>query len=197
MSTLIIYCHPSSDSFTCLVKEAFIKGLKDSEQSYEISDLYAMRFNPVMSEREYAREAYYVDNNDIPADVKAEQEKINRADNIVFIFPNFWTSAPAMLEGWFQRVWTYGFAYGEMRMKRLNKALFLMTMGGSLSDKIRQEQFDSIKCSMVGDRMHGRAKIFEFYVFDEMTRSFDNDENRSNRVRRFCKDAYQLGKRMK
>ena len=34
-------------------------------------------------------------------DVLREQEKINRADIIVFIYPDFWTASPAMLEGWF------------------------------------------------------------------------------------------------
>lgn len=193
MNTLIIYCHPSSDSFTFLAKEALVKGLTDSGHYCEISDLYAMNFNPVMNPSEYVREAFCKDNLPIPADVLTEQEKIERADNIVFIFPNFWTSAPAMLEGWFQRVWTYGYAYGEHRMKVLDKALFLMTMGGSMEEEIRQEQVESIKCSMIGDRMHERAKECRFYVFDEMTRGYGNDENRERRIEKFCKEIYEIG----
>ena len=193
MHTLIIYCHPSDDSFTYKVKEAFVKGLCDSGKNFEICDLYKINFNPVMISKEYEREAYSLDNEKIPEDVKKEQEKIDRADNIVFIFPNFWTSAPAMLEGWFQRVWTYGYAYGEKKMKVLEKAFFLMTMGGSLKDEIRQKEVDAIKCTMINDRMYNRAKKCEFHVFDEMTRGFGNDENRAERTEKFCKMIYELG----
>ena len=65
-----------------------------------------------------------------------------------------WTSSPAMLEGWFQRVWTYGFAYGDKAsMKCLEKAIFLITMGGSLKDKVRRNQLEAMKTVMVGDRI--------------------------------------------
>ena len=120
MHILVVYCHPSKNSFTHAVKESFVKGLEDAGYSYEISDLYAENFCPVMSEDEYVREGFYQIDHPVKEDVLREQEKINRADIIVFIYPDFWTSSPAMLEGWFQRVWTYGFAYGndENREKR-------------------------------------------------------------------------------
>ena len=75
-----------------------------------------------MSEDKYVREGFYQMDRPVKEDVLREQEKINRADIIVFIYPDFWTASPAMLEGWFQRVWTYGFAYGndENREKRVN-----------------------------------------------------------------------------
>jgi len=134
MRVLIIYCHPSKNSFTYEVKEAFIKGLESAGHSYEISDLYADGFNPVMSEKEYVREGFYNLDSPVSEDVLFEQKKINEADAIVFIYPDFWTSSPAMLEGWFQRVWTYGFAYGDQpSMKCLEKVLFLITMGGSVT----------------------------------------------------------------
>ena len=53
MNVLVVYCHPSKKSFTYMVKESFIKGLQDAGHAYEISDLYDMGFNPVMSEAEY------------------------------------------------------------------------------------------------------------------------------------------------
>ena len=113
MNILVVYCHPSKNSFTHAVKESFVKGLEDAGYSYEISDLYAENFCPVMSEDEYVREGFYQMDRPVKEDVLREQEKINRTDIIVFIYPDFWTASPAMLEGWFQRVWTYGFAYGD------------------------------------------------------------------------------------
>ena len=132
MRVHVVYCHPSHDSVTHTLFESFIDGLKAGGIEYELSDLYAMDFRTDMSESEYLREGYYDDTQPIPEDITAEHEKIERADGIAFIYPVFWTEAPAKLVGWFQRVWTYGYAYGlQRRMKRLEKALMLVCMGGS------------------------------------------------------------------
>ena len=163
MRVFIVYCHPSNNSFTYTVKESFIRGLADAGHNYEISDLYADKFNPVMSEEEYLREGFYRLEDAVPEDVIREQRKINSADAIVFIYPDFWTSSPAMLEGWFQRVLTYGFAYGnESTMRILDKAVFLVTMGGSLNDEIRRVQLEAMKTVMVGDRIRNRAKKVKY-----------------------------------
>lgn len=193
MRVFVVYCHPSKNSFTHVVKESFIEGLESAGHTYEISDLYADGFNPVMSEAEYLREGFYKENEPLAEDVAREQEKINNADAIVFIYPDFWTASPAMLEGWFQRVWTCGFAYGNNpSMKQLDKALILMTMGGTLEDEIRREQVDAIKTVMVGDRIRNRVKECEVIVFDHMSRGYGNDANRELRTKEFAKQAFTI-----
>ena len=97
MNVLIVYCHPSKNSFTHAVKESFVKGLESAGHHYEISDLYAEGFNPVMSEAEYIREGFYSLETPVEEDVIREQKKINRSDAVVFIYPDFWTASPAML----------------------------------------------------------------------------------------------------
>jgi NAD(P)H dehydrogenase (quinone) len=197
MKVLIIYCHPSKNSFTYEVKEAFIKGLESAGHSYEISDLYADGFNPVLSEKEYIREGFYNLDSLVAEDVLFEQKKINEADAIVFIYPDFWTSSPAMLEGWFQRVWTYGFAYGDTpSMKCLEKALFLITMGGSLKDKVRRDQLDAMKTVMVGDRIRNRAKTCEVYAFDEMTRGYGNKAYRDENAGKYLREVFEIAQQI-
>jgi NAD(P)H dehydrogenase (quinone) len=197
MKVLIIYCHPSKNSFTYEVKEAFIKGLESAGHSYEISDLYADGFNPVLSEKEYIREGFYNLDSLVAEDVLFEQKKINEADAIVFIYPDFWTSSPAMLEGWFQRVWTYGFAYGDNpSMKCLEKALFLITMGGSLKDKVRRDQLDAMKTVMVGDRIRNRAKTCEVYAFDEMTRGYGNEAYRDENAGKYLREVFEIAQQI-
>ena len=143
------------------------------------------------------REGFYDLAKEIPEEIKKEQEKINQADSIVFIYPVFWTEAPAALTGWFQRVWTYGFAYGENpTMKKLQKALFLVVMGGSLLDGVRLSQVEAMRTVMLGDRINNRAESSEMVVFDEMTRGYDNEENRVNRGNEFLTQAYHLGLEM-
>ena len=97
MKVFIVYCHPSEDSFTKSMCDAFIKGIVDSGNEYIISDLYKMGFQTDMTEKEYLRAANYRNTPDVAADVMAEQEKINSADAIAFIYPVFWTEAPAKL----------------------------------------------------------------------------------------------------
>ena len=75
MKVLIIFCHPSKDSFTYEVKEAFIKGLESAGHSYEISDLYADGFNPVMSEQEYIREGFYNLDSPVAEDVLLSRKR--------------------------------------------------------------------------------------------------------------------------
>ena len=193
MKVLIVYCHPSKNSFTYEVKETFIKGLESAGHTYVISDLYADGFNPVMSENEYIREGFYNMDSPVAEDVLLEQKKINEADVIAFIYPDFWTSSPAMLEGWFQRVWTYGFAYGDQpSMKCLEKALFLITMGGSLKDEIRRDQLEAMKTVMVGDRIRNRAKTCEVYAFDEMTRGYGNNANRDEKAGKYLRKVFDI-----
>lgn len=180
------------------MRDAFIKGLAEAGHDIEVSDLYAMKFDPVFSETEYRREAFYRADMPVPSDVIAEQRKINSADVIAFIYPVFWTECPALLTGWFQRVWTYGFAYGSApAMKQLDKALFLVTMGGSMKDTVRLEQIEAMKTVMIGDRIHDRAKSAEMVVFDEMTRGYGNDNNRAERIKSFTQQAYTIGLTLK
>ena len=194
-NVLIVYCHPSRNSFTNVVKDSFVKGLEEAGHNYQISDLYAEKFNPVMTEDEYLREGFYHLEAPVAEDVIAEQEKINASDVIVFIYPDFWTASPEMLEGWFQRVWTYGFAYGDHpTMKVLEKAIFLITMGGSLTDEIRRSQLEAMKTVMVGDRIRNRAKSCEVIAFDQMTRGYGNDKNRDERIEKFSVKAFELAK---
>ena len=166
MKVFIVYCHPSEDSLTRILRDEFIKGIVDSGNEYVLSDLYKMGFKTDMTEEEYLRDAYYRDMPDVADDVVAEQEKINSSDAIVFIYPVFWTEAPAKLVGWFDRVWSYGFAYGNKTMKLLDKGLVLCSAGNSVD---RLEQFGllgSMKKVMFGDRLINRVKQTEFVVFD-------------------------------
>jgi len=172
MNVFIVYAHPSEDSFTKCVRESFIKGLETAGHTYVLSDLYKMGFQTDMSEDEYLREANYNLDAPLPDDVIAEQNKINASDAIVFIYPVFWTEAPAKLVGWFDRVWTFGFAYdNENRsMKLLEKALVICVAGRGLYHLTEFGHYDAMKTVMIGDRIFDRAKNKKFIVLDAMSK---------------------------
>lgn len=191
MNVFIVYCHPSEDSFTKHMCEAFIKGITDSGNEYIISDLYKMGFQTDMTEEEYLRDANYRNTPNVAKDVLVEQEKINSADAIAFIYPVFWTEAPAKLVGWFDRVWSYGFAYGEKTMKVLDKAISLCSAGNPIERLEEYGLLDSMKRVMLGDRLFERAKKMEFIVFDSTSRE---NELREKNWDANLQKAYKIGK---
>ena len=171
MRVFIVYAHPSEDSFTREVRDSFIAGLESAGHCYVLSDLYKMNFKSDMSEDEYLREAYYRRELPVPADVVAEQEKINSCDAIVFIFPLFWTDAPAKLVGWFDRVWTYGFAYGENRaMKQLEKGLVIVSAGNTMEYFHQTGILGALEKVMLYDRLFDRVKEKELVILDATSR---------------------------
>lgn len=190
MKVFIVYCHPSEDSFTGAMRDAFIEGVTDSGNEYVLSDLYRMGFKTDMTEDEYLRDAYYRTAPDVADDVLAEQEKVNSSDAIVFIYPVFWTEAPAKLVGWFDRVWSFGFAYGERTMKTLEKAVVLCSAGNSIERLEQLGLLESKKRVMPGDRISDRAKESEFVVFDNTSRENDlREKNWDENLRK----AYEIG----
>ena len=195
MKVFVVYAHPSNNSFTYLAKEKFLAGLTDAGHSYIISDLYAMDFKETFTEQEYMREAFYREDLPLPEDVLMEQRKCVEADAIAFLYPVFWTEAPAKLVGWFQRVWTYGFAYGEApSLPVFKKAMFLVTMGGSLKDSVRQEEVKAMETVMLLDRINTRAEVKRMVVFDEMTRGYDNEGSREEHMVKFLEQSYEIGR---
>ena len=192
MKVLIVYAHPSGDSFTRHALDSFKSGLEAAGHTYILSDLYAMGFETDMSEAEYIREAHYRGGEPVPADVMAEQDKINQSDAIAFIYPVFWTEAPAKLVGWFDRVWTYGFAYGARTMKQLEKGLVICVTGHALKDLEAYGHLNSMKTVMLGDRLFDRVKSKDMIVLDDMSRL--DMEARQRNWEAHLKTAYEAGR---
>ena len=191
MKAFIVYCHPSEDSFTRNVRDAFIKGITDAGNEYILSDLYKDQFKTDMTEAEYLRDAYYRNTPEVADDVLAEQAKINASDAIVFIYPVFWSEAPAKLVGWFDRVWSYGFAYGERTMKTLEKGLILCSAGNPLERLEQIGILDSMKKVMLVDRLSDRVRQAEFIVFENTSRE---SELREKNWEKYLRTAYKKGR---
>jgi NAD(P)H dehydrogenase (quinone) len=171
MKVFIVYAHPSEDSFTRYARDRFTGGLQSAGHSCVISDLYKMQFKTDMNEDEYLREAFYRREAPVPGDVLAEQKKINSCDAIAFIFPLFWSDAPAKLVGWFDRVWTYGFAYGEnRRMKQLEKGLVICSAGNTMEYFRRTGILAALEKVMLDDRLFDRVKTKELIILDGTSR---------------------------
>ena len=194
MQVFIVYAHPSEDSFTREVRDSFIAGLKNAGHNYILSDLYRMNFITDMSEAEYQREAYYQKDTPVPHDVICEQEKVNSSDAIAFVFPLFWSDAPAKMVGWFDRVWTYGFAYGENRsMKQLEKGLVICSAGNTMEYFINTGILGALEKVMLEDRLFDRVKEKELIILDGTSRESPlREQNKQKHLKR----AFNIGAKM-
>ena len=106
---LIVYCHPSKTSHSFRILEHVKKTLSRQKQAFEVIDLYEEKFNASFSETEYQRIREKIRETD--DDVKALQEKISKANTLIFIYPVWWYTMPARLKGFIDRFFSSGFAY--------------------------------------------------------------------------------------
>ena len=191
MNVFIVYCHPSKTSFTYEILQSFMRGLHDAGHKTTLSDLYEMDFRTDLTEEEYLRETHYRADLPLCDDVIAEQKKLEAADAVVFVYPVFWTEAPAKLVGWFDRVWSCGFAYADCNMKTLDKALFLACAGKTLQSLEETGNKQAMETVMLGDRINQRAKEKSMVFFDGITHY---DEEQSARMKPIhLETAYKLG----
>ena len=127
---------------------------------YKISDLYKMNFQSDMTENEYMRERLL--NLDIPIseDVYEEQKKIENTDCIIFLYPVWWSDCPAKLKGWFDRVYSVGYAYGHSnkgnKMKTIKYGISLCTAGHSNTFLDKIGIAESMRNVMIDDRLGKR-----------------------------------------
>lgn len=100
---LIIYAHPDEKSFNHAVLQTVTEVFIKHKTEFTTLDLYKDGFNPVLSLEELKGESR-------DATLKY-RELITRATSLVFIFPVWWFRAPAIMEGFFDKVFVPGFAY--------------------------------------------------------------------------------------
>jgi NAD(P)H dehydrogenase (quinone) len=157
----IVFAHPSQKSFTYCVLQAFAAGLREAGHTFEIGDLYAMDFQTDMDLAQYERETSFDPSLPVPADVELEQRRIDQADALTFVYPVWWSDCPAKLKGWFDRVWTLGYAYsyenGEHAASSIKatKALVICTAGHPVEHLEKIGIAPSMRCVMLGDRLRG------------------------------------------
>lgn len=143
MNVLIVYAHPEPRSFNAALKDAAVAALTQAGHQVQVSDLYAMNFNPVAHPSEFPERAnpehfhlqreqrHAAQTGRIAPDVAAEHAKLLWADLIIFQFPLWWGSMPAIMKGWVDRVFSVGTIYGrETYAIRGKRALLSVTLSG-------------------------------------------------------------------
>jgi putative NADPH-quinone reductase len=120
MRVLVVYSHPVETSFNASLHRDVVATLKTAGHEVDDCDLYAEGFDPVMRREE--RLGYHeVPKNREP--VRAYVERLERAEALVLCFPIWCFGLPAMLKGWFDRVFMPGVAFDFSDPRRVRPAL--------------------------------------------------------------------------
>jgi len=167
MNIFIVYAHPSKTSYTHKVLNKIIDALKKENYNIELSDLYAMNFRSDMSEEEYEREGFVKTHLQLPSDILEEHRKIDCADCILFLYPVWCSDCPANLKGWFDRVYSVGYAYHDSelpQMKTIKYGLVVCTAGhpNDFLNEIGIAQ--SMQIVMLNDRLGTRFENKEMLI---------------------------------
>lgn len=148
MHCLIVLAHPEPRSFNSQLAQVAVETMKSMGHTVELLDLYGNDFDPREALRHYVNPAepkyfnamdeqrHAVNSGTLPSEIKHALEQLDRADLVLFQFPLWWWSMPAILKGWLDRVLVWGGAYtstkrydrGHFRGKR---ALLSVTVGAS------------------------------------------------------------------
>ncbi|MFE6778532.1 NAD(P)H-dependent oxidoreductase [Streptomyces sp. NPDC057702] len=123
MKALWLTAHPESRSLNGSLHRDGVQHLLDQGHEVRTSDLYAMTFDPVVRAGDFshpdgerllvgdaAQRAF--ERGALSPDIRAEHDKLSWADTLVVQFPLWWYGMPAILKGWFDRVFVAGFAFG-------------------------------------------------------------------------------------
>lgn len=160
--TLIVLAHPDRNSFNGQWAEATARICKAQGNRVIWSDLHAMHFDPAERREHYPGMAFEgsfdvlkaqekaTATGELPADVVGEIDKIQSADRIIFHFPLWWFSPPAILKGWCERVLANGAMHNaDDRFDRGlftgRKILFCVTTGSKASESSHDGKEGDVK----------------------------------------------------
>lgn len=124
MRILLVFAHPEPRSLNGSLRDIAIDELSAQGHEVRVSDLYADRWKSEVDRADFpllrpdvrlkpaAASGHAFAADALTEDVRAEQQKLLWADVLILQFPLWWYTMPAILKGWVDRVYAYGFAYG-------------------------------------------------------------------------------------
>ncbi|HLS75977.1 MAG TPA: NAD(P)H oxidoreductase [Nocardia sp.] len=131
-TALLVLAHPRPDSLTAHITRLTARRLTAAGYRVDLLDLHAENFDPRMTAADLPewgnREKTY------SAEVEDHMRRVLAADLVVAVFPVYWMQVPAILKGWIDRVWNYGFAYGRSKPRLAGKRMLWLGLAGAAAD---------------------------------------------------------------
>lgn len=198
MNVHIVYAHHEPTSFTAALKNTSLLVLEQAGHTVTVSDLYGQGFQPLAGKIDFqttsSEHFNYMEEQGKAAannwafspDIVEEMQKISAAELIIFHFPIWWLSAPAVLKGWFDRVLARGFAYDshgqiyEHGLLRGKKALVVATTSDTPDFFQKDGRHKATMNEVLHPILHGTfarsgMDVFEPYVVYDILSKTDQE----------------------
>ena len=101
---LVILGHPAEESLCGAVAKTYVKGAQAAGHEIRLLSLGKLQFDPILHDG-------YNTIQPLEPDLVAAQDSIVWAEHLVFVYPIWWGSIPAILKGFFDRILLPGFAF--------------------------------------------------------------------------------------
>jgi NAD(P)H dehydrogenase (quinone) len=176
MKHLIIFAHPNESSLNASLKNWIVQCLEQQQQEVQVRDLNKICFNPVLSQYDMLGQL----KGAVAAEVEKEQDLITWADQLIFVYPIWWTGMPAILKGYIDRVFSYGFAYRydkgvQKGLLTGKKAVILNTHGKSHAEYEAIGMNEALKLtSDKGIFTYCGLEIIAHFYFDRADRATED-----------------------
>lgn len=158
---LIIFSHPRKNSFNSFILSRILHILQEYNLDFVVRDLYEIGFDPVLKFEENLH------------DIMIEQNYIRDSNLLIFIYPVWWGSMPAILKGYIDRVFSYGFAYTvdsegkSIPLLSGKKSIIVSTLGGeekTYKDHSLEEAIKKINKHIIFE-FCGIELIEQFFIY--------------------------------
>jgi NAD(P)H dehydrogenase (quinone) len=183
MRTLVVYAHPVDDSFVAAVRDTAIGALRASGHDVHLLDLYAEGFEPRLTTAEHASHSVGLPARLDDVELVRNVRLLQWAQMLVLVYPTWWGAQPAILKGWFDRVWVEGVAYhlpqGSSRirpgLRSIRRVVVVTTHGSSkFVNALQGEAGKHFVGRQVRSLVSRRARVRWIARYD-MDRSTDDD----------------------
>ena len=213
MNVFMVLAHPEIQSFNGALFNESIRQLESIGATVSSTDLYNSKFSPLSDRSNFStcfdsdylklqlEEIHATSNNGFHDDIEKEMAKMEVCDLMIWQFPLWWFSVPAILKGWVDRVFAMGriydhdhlFANGKLKGK---KAMLSLTVGGDESIYMKDGFLGDINAIL---RPIHRG-ILEFVGFDILKPHIIyapvrmSPQERADELKRYCERLINIEK---
>lgn len=194
MKVLLLYAHPVETSFCSELCRRIVRQLEEAGHEVDLADLYAENFNPVLSRDERLRYHTVPSNRGPVADYVA---RLTAAEALVVITPVWNFGFPAILKGFFDRIFLPGVSFemaeGKVRpcLHNLRRLLVVATYGGTRwRARLMGDPPRLIATRLLRATIHPRARVDYLGLYD-MNRA--DAKRRETYLREACARTARIG----
>ena len=193
MKVLVVLAHPNPDSFSHAIVDRVVCALANREHSVSVIDLYALDYSPALTRAELA--AYPTSEPAIDPMVIEHTRLIQECSTIVFVYPTWWSSMPAILKGWIDRTMLPGIAFSvdpqtlklQPGLTNVRRLIGISTFGGPrLASLVVRDNGSKIVTRSLRAVCHRRCRTTWLRMFNVDSSTIAQREKFLQRVERIA-----------